>query len=62
MESHNIDTRKPRSISMSEREKSFAENIMYYYRLHSISDAIRFLIIRENAAIEAEAAKGNEVK
>lgn len=59
MENLDIDKRKPRSISLSEREISSAENIMYYYRLHSISDAIRFLIIRENAEIEN---KQNEVK
>lgn len=56
MESHDIDRRKQRSISISDRELSYAENIMYFYRLRSISDAVRFLIIRENEAIQTGTA------
>lgn len=48
------DKRKQRSIAMSERELSFAENIMFFYKLRSISDVVRFLIIRENEAIEGK--------
>lgn len=52
-----VDKRKQRSIAISERELSFAENVMNYYRFHSISEVIRYLIIRENALIEAEQAE-----
>ena len=47
-----IDKRKPRTFSMSEREYSLIEDVMYFYRLRSVSDAVRFLIIRESARIE----------
>ena len=57
----NIDRRKSRSVSLSDRELSFAENVMYFYHLRSVSDAIRFLIIRENGWIQKEQAQ-EEVK
>ena len=55
----NIDKRQSRTFSMSEREYSQIENVMEFYRLRSFSDAVRFLVIRENARIarfEAEQA------
>ena len=46
-----IDKRKPRTFSMSEREYSLIEIVMRFYQLRSVSDAVRFLIIRESARI-----------
>ena len=57
-----IDKRKPRTFSMSEREYSSIELVMDYYRLRSVSAAIRFLVIRESAriaGIEVESAGNN---
>lgn len=58
----NIDRRKSRSVSLSDRELSCAEKVMYFYHLRSVSDAIRFLILRENAWITEEQAQNTEVK
>lgn len=53
--------RKARTISMNEAEITMTENVMDYYRLHSVSETIRFLIIRENARIENENTDRKEV-
>ena len=54
--------RKARTISMNEAEITIAKNVMDFYRFHSISETVRFLLLRENAKIEVETANKNEVK
>lgn len=49
--------RRPRTITMNDNEITMTENVMEYYRLHSVSETVRFLIIRENSRIEAEKAE-----
>lgn len=57
----NIDRRRPHSIALSDKELSYAENIMYIYHLRSISDVFRYLLIREHGWITEEQTKA-EVK
>ncbi len=54
--------RKARTISMNEAEITITKKIMDFYRFHSLSETVRFLILRENAKIEVETANRNEVK
>lgn len=54
------ERRTPRSVNMNEAELQMAENVMEYYHLHTVSEVIRFLIIRENARIEAGVAADDE--
>lgn len=54
--------RKARTISMNDAELTITKNVMDFYRMHSISETVRFLILRENAKIEVEKANRNEVK
>lgn len=56
-----IDRRKPHTISISDKELSYAENIMYIYHLRNISDVFRYLLVREHEWITEEQAKA-EVK
>ena len=39
--------RKPRSVTLSEDEVTKTETVMNYYHLHSVSETLRFLAIRE---------------
>lgn len=43
--------RKPRSVTLSEEEVTKTEFVMNYYKLHSVSETLRFLAIREFARI-----------
>ena len=54
--------RKPRSVTLSEDEIAKTEVVMDYYHLHSISETLRFLAIREFAKItgcNSEVKHGN---
>ena len=46
-----LDIRKSRSISLSDRDMGTLEDIMCFYCLHSISEAVRFLIVHESELI-----------
>lgn len=52
--------RKTRTICMNEAELTMVENIMDYYRLHNVSETVRFLVIKENQKITENSEKAVE--
>ena len=53
----NLDKRRPRGISMSDREVGFAQYLRDFYHLCTVSDVVRFLILRDFARIQDEIKK-----
>lgn len=49
--------RKPRCLSLNDYEVAMLKTIMDYYHMNNVSEAMRYLIISENARIEQEVSK-----
>ena len=54
--------RKPRSVTLSEDEITKTEIVMNYYHLHSVSETLRFLAIREFTRITGTNSEVNNGK
>lgn len=54
--------RRARTISMNEIEIAYAEKIRDAYKMHSVSDAVRFLIYKEIGLLSEKEIDNKVVK